>query len=310
MIEFACGIPQLLKGSYSENVSTNVDVYSIRQPLGPVAIISPFNFPAMVPAWFFPIAIACGNTVVLKPSEKDPSASIWLAERWAEVGLPAGRLQRRPGRQGGGRPPARAPGHQGGLVRRLDADRPLRLRERDPDTASGCRRSGGRRTTWSCSRTPISTLRPTRLSTPASGQPASVAWPISALVAVEPVADELISKIVERMSGLKIGDGHRETDMGPLVTRAHRDKVAALPGCRRRGGCRARRRRPEDDAGRRRGRLLARPDVVRQGDAGDVDLHRRDLRAGALGAARADLRGRTRARQHQPVRERHRHLHQ
>ena len=90
IIEFACGIPQLLKGSYSENASTNVDVYSIRQPLGPVAIISPFNFPAMVPAWFFPIAIACGNTVVLKPSEKDPSASIWLAERWAEAGLPAG----------------------------------------------------------------------------------------------------------------------------------------------------------------------------------------------------------------------------
>ena len=86
VIEFACGIPQLLKGSYSEDVSTSVDVYSIRQPLGPVAIISPFNFPAMVPAWFFPIAIACGNTVVLKPSEKDPSAAIWLAERWAEVG--------------------------------------------------------------------------------------------------------------------------------------------------------------------------------------------------------------------------------
>jgi malonate-semialdehyde dehydrogenase (acetylating)/methylmalonate-semialdehyde dehydrogenase len=90
VVEFACGIPQLLKGSYSENASTNVDVYSIRQPLGPVAIISPFNFPAMVPAWFFPIAIACGNTVVLKPSEKDLSASIWLAERWAEAGLPAG----------------------------------------------------------------------------------------------------------------------------------------------------------------------------------------------------------------------------
>ena len=79
-----------MKGSYSENVSTNLDVYSIRQPLGPVAVISPFNFPAMVPAWFFPIAIACGNTVVLKPSEKDPSAANWLAERWAEAGLPPG----------------------------------------------------------------------------------------------------------------------------------------------------------------------------------------------------------------------------
>ena len=90
VMEFACGIPQLLKGGYSAEVSTSVDVYSLRQPLGPVAIISPFNFPAMVPSWFFPVAIACGNTVVLKPSEKDPSASNWLAERWAEVGLPEG----------------------------------------------------------------------------------------------------------------------------------------------------------------------------------------------------------------------------
>src|ERR1700704_1037372 len=78
VVEFACGIPHLLKGGFTENASTKVDVYSIRQPLGPVGIISPFNFPAMVPMWFFPIAIAAGNTVGLKPSEKDPSASLWL----------------------------------------------------------------------------------------------------------------------------------------------------------------------------------------------------------------------------------------
>ncbi len=90
VVEFACGIPHLLKGGYTENASTNVDVYSMRQPLGPVAIISPFNFPAMVPMWFFPIAIATGNTVVLKPSEKDPSAALWLADLWKEAGLPAG----------------------------------------------------------------------------------------------------------------------------------------------------------------------------------------------------------------------------
>ena len=88
--EFACGIPHLLKGAYSEEVSTDVDVYSIRQPLGPVAIISPFNFPAMVPMWFFPIAIACGNTVVVKPSEKDPSAIMYVAELLKEAGLPDG----------------------------------------------------------------------------------------------------------------------------------------------------------------------------------------------------------------------------
>ncbi len=80
VVEFACGIPHLLKGGFSEEVSTGVDVYSIRQPLGPVAIISPFNFPAMVPMWFFPIALACGNTVIVKPSEKDPSAIMFIAE--------------------------------------------------------------------------------------------------------------------------------------------------------------------------------------------------------------------------------------
>ncbi len=79
VVEFACGIPHLLKGGFSENASTNVDVYSIRQPLGVVAVISPFNFPAMVPMWFIPVAIACGNAVVLKPSEKDPSAALAIA---------------------------------------------------------------------------------------------------------------------------------------------------------------------------------------------------------------------------------------
>jgi malonate-semialdehyde dehydrogenase (acetylating)/methylmalonate-semialdehyde dehydrogenase len=90
VVEFSCGIPHLLKGGFSEEVSTGVDVYSIRQALGPVAIISPFNFPAMVPMWFFPVAIACGNTVIVKPSEKDPSAAIFMAELWKKAGLPDG----------------------------------------------------------------------------------------------------------------------------------------------------------------------------------------------------------------------------
>ena len=90
VVEFACGVPHLLKGGFSENVSTRVDAYSILQPLGVVAGITPFNFPAMVPMWMFPVAIACGNTFVLKPSEKDPSASVRIAELWAEAGLPDG----------------------------------------------------------------------------------------------------------------------------------------------------------------------------------------------------------------------------
>ena len=90
VVEFACGIPHLLKGEFSENVGTNVDSWSMRQPLGVVAGITPFNFPAMVPMWMFPIAIACGNTFILKPSEKDPSCAIKLAELLKESGLPDG----------------------------------------------------------------------------------------------------------------------------------------------------------------------------------------------------------------------------
>src|SRR5947208_1231736 len=90
VIEFACGIPHLLKGEFSENVGTGVDAYSVRQPLGVVAGITPFNFPAMVPMWMFPVAIACGNAFVLKPSEKDPSPSLLLARLGAEAGLPDG----------------------------------------------------------------------------------------------------------------------------------------------------------------------------------------------------------------------------
>lgn len=92
VIEYACGLPSALRGAFSENVSTEVDSYTIRQPLGVVAVISPFNFPVMVPLWFVPVAVACGNAVVLKPSEKDPSAALLLAEWFAEAGLPDGVL--------------------------------------------------------------------------------------------------------------------------------------------------------------------------------------------------------------------------
>src|SRR6478735_4370954 len=90
VVELATGFPHLIKGAFSENASTGIDVYSLKQPLGVVGVISPFNFPAMVPMWFFPIAIAAGNSVILKPSEKDPSASLLLAKWWKEAGLPDG----------------------------------------------------------------------------------------------------------------------------------------------------------------------------------------------------------------------------
>ena len=147
MIEFCCGLPTLLKGGFSEQVSTGVDVYSIRQPLGVVAGITPFNFPAMVPMWMWAPALACGNTFVLKPSEKDPSASILTAELLAEAGVPDGVFNVDPRRQGRRRRAARAPRRRGDLVRRLDADRASTSTRPRPRTASAARRSAGRRTT-------------------------------------------------------------------------------------------------------------------------------------------------------------------
>ena len=130
VVEFACGLAHLLKGEASEQIATDVDSMSYRQPLGVAVGITPFNFPSMVPMWMFPISLACGNTFVLKPSERDPSASLLLAELLAEAGLPPGRLLSRPGRPRGGRRAARASRRRRGLVRRLDADRPARPPDR------------------------------------------------------------------------------------------------------------------------------------------------------------------------------------
>ncbi|OZE78972.1 methylmalonate-semialdehyde dehydrogenase (CoA acylating), partial [Rhodococcus sp. 15-649-1-2] len=226
VVEFACGIPHLLKGGYTENASTKVDVYSIRQPLGPVGIISPFNFPAMVPMWFFPVAIAAGNTVVLKPSEKDPTASIWLAELWEEAGLPPGVFNVLQGDKlavdellenkkiksisfVGSTPIAHyvyATGTANG--KRVQAlggakNHAIVLPDADLDLAADAMVNAG------------------------FGSAGERCMAISALVAVGDIADELVAKIVERTTPLVTGDGTRGADMGPLVTQAHRDKVAS-----------------------------------------------------------------------------------
>ncbi|WP_433299410.1 CoA-acylating methylmalonate-semialdehyde dehydrogenase [Pseudonocardia sp. CA-142604] len=226
VVEFACGLPHLLKGGYSENASTRVDVHSVRQPLGVVAVISPFNFPAMVPMWFFPIAIACGNTVVIKPSEKDPSAAVWLARLWAEAGLPPGvfnvvhgdkeavdRLLEHPDVRGvsfvGSTPIARhvyeTATRHGKRVQALGGakNHMVVLPDADLDLAADAAVNAG------------------------FGSAGERCMAVSAVVAVEPVADELIRKIVERMARIRTGDGRRSCDMGPLVTAAHRDRVAS-----------------------------------------------------------------------------------
>jgi malonate-semialdehyde dehydrogenase (acetylating)/methylmalonate-semialdehyde dehydrogenase len=226
VVEFACGIAHLLKGGMTENASTNVDVTSIRQPLGPVAIISPFNFPAMVPMWFFPIAIATGNTVVLKPSEKVPSASLWIAALWAEAGLPAGvfnvlqgdktavdELLTNPAIKAvsfvGSTPIAQyvystGTGH-GKRVQALGGakNHAIVLPDADLDLAADAMVNAG------------------------FGSAGERCMAISALVAVGDIADELVGKIAERTRTLKTGDGTKNSDMGPLVTKAHRDKVAS-----------------------------------------------------------------------------------
>jgi malonate-semialdehyde dehydrogenase (acetylating)/methylmalonate-semialdehyde dehydrogenase len=226
VVDFACGIPHLLKGEFSAAVSTGVDSYSVRQPVGVTAIISPFNFPAMVPCWFFPIAIAAGNAVILKPSEKVPSAANWFADRWQEAGLPDGvftvlhgdkvavdGLLTHPGVAGasfvGSTPVARHVYETGSAAgKRVQAlggakNHMVVLPDADLDLAADAAVNAG------------------------FGSAGERCMAISALVAVEPVADALLEKIVSRLQGLRTGDGRRGCDMGPLVTREHRDRVAS-----------------------------------------------------------------------------------
>ena len=226
VVEFACGLPHLLKGEFSHNASTDVDVYSLKQPLGVVGIISPFNFPAMVPMWFFPVAIAAGNTVVLKPSEKDPSASMWIAKLWKEAGLPDGvfnvvhgdkvavdALLEHPDVQSisfvGSTPIARYVYETGAKTgKRVQAlggakNHMLVLPDADLDLVADSAVNAG------------------------FGSAGERCMAISVVVAVDPIGDKLVDAVKQKMSAIKVGDGRRSCDMGPLVTKQHRDKVAS-----------------------------------------------------------------------------------
>jgi len=225
VVEFAVGMPQLIKGYYSENVSTGVDVYSTRQALGVVGIISPFNFPAMVPMWFFPIAIAAGNTVVLKPSEKDPSAAIWIGKLWKEAGLPDGVFNVLNGDKES----------VDGLLHSPDVEA-ISFVGSTPIARyiyEECAKAGKRVQSLGGAKNHMLVLPDADLELVADsainagfGSAGERCMAISVVVAVEPVADALIEKIVSRMDKLRTGDGRRGCDMGPLVTKEHRDKVA------------------------------------------------------------------------------------
>ena len=226
-VEFACGLAQLLKGGMSEQVATGVDVHSVRQPLGVVAGITPFNFPAMVPLWMFPNAIACGNAFILKPSEKDPSASLLLAELFTEAGLPDGVFNVVQGDKEavdailvnpavaavsfvGSTPIARYVYENGAANhKRVQAlggakNHMVVLPDADVDMAADAAVSA------------------------AYGSAGERCMAISVVVAVGEVADGLVDAIVERARAITIGDGaDPDSEMGPLITAEHRDRVAS-----------------------------------------------------------------------------------
>lgn len=224
VVEFACGIPYLLRGGFSEGVSTGVDVYSIRQPLGVVGVISPFNFPAMVPMWFFPIAIAAGNTVVLKPSEKDPSASMYVAELWKQAGLPDGVFNIVHGDKEA----------VDALLENKDVksmsfvgSTPIARYIYETGTKNGKRVQalGGAKNHMLVLPDADLDLAADQAVNAGFGSAGERCMAISVVLAVDPIGDELVAKIAERMPSLRTGDGRRACDMGPLVTGVHRDKV-------------------------------------------------------------------------------------
>ena len=225
-IEFACGIPNLLKGGFSEQSSRGIDVYQIRQPLGVVAGITPFNFPAMVPMWMFANAIACGNTFLLKPSEKDPAVSLLLGELTKQAGVPDGvfnvvqgdkvavdRLLEHPGVKAvsfvGSTPVAKyiyeTATRHGKRVQALGGAKNHMLVLPDADIA----------------------MAADAAVSAACGSAGERCMAISVVVAVGNVAGPLIGAIAERMARIKVGPGFEEgNEMGPLITREHRDRVA------------------------------------------------------------------------------------
>ena len=222
--EFACGIPHLLKGGFSENVSTSVDAYSILQPIGVVGVISPFNFPAMVPMWFAPIAVACGNAVVIKPSEKDPSAVNAVAALWREAGLPDGVMNVVHGDKEAvdallDNPTVKAISFVGST--------PIAKYVYEKGTANGKRVQalGGAKNHMLVLPDADLDLAADAAVNAGFGSAGERCMAISVLLAVDSIADELIAKITQRMATLRTGDGTRGCDMGPIVTAQARDRI-------------------------------------------------------------------------------------
>ena len=230
VIEFACGIPTLLKGGFSDQVSTGVDVYSFRQPLGVCVGITPFNFPAMVPMWMFPVAIATGNTFILKPSERDPSASLIIAELWAEAGLPDGVFNVVHGDKTAvdallNHPDVAAVSFVGST--------PIARYIHQTGTANGKRVQalGGAKNHAIILPDAGIDYTSDHLVAAAFGSAGERCMAISAAVAVGGAADDLIAAVSEKARAVKVGPGREaDSEMGPVVTSAARDRIRSLIG--------------------------------------------------------------------------------
>ena len=225
VVEFACGLPQLLKGEFSENVSTEVDSYSIRQPLGVVAGITPFNFPAMVPMWMYPIAIACGNAFILKPSEKDPSAANFVANLWKQAGLPDGVFNV----VHGDKVAVDALLHHPGIAAAsFVGSTPIARYVYETGTKCGKRVQalGGAKNHMIVLPDADLDLAADAVVSAAFGSAGQRCMAISAMVTVGDVAERLLPRIQERIHQLKVAPGMEPgADMGPLVTKEHHARV-------------------------------------------------------------------------------------
>ncbi|WP_369255495.1 CoA-acylating methylmalonate-semialdehyde dehydrogenase [Streptomyces sp. R35] len=227
IVELACGISEKLKGELSTQVSSRVDVASIRQPLGVVAGITPFNFPAMVPMWMFPLAIACGNTFVLKPSEKDPSASFRLAELASEAGLPDGVLNIV---QGDKVAVDRLLEHPDVVAVSFVGSTPIAkyIQLKGVEHDKRVQALGGAKNHMLVLPDADLDFAADQAINAAYGSAGERCMAVSVVVAVGDTGDELVAKIAERAKGLNIGPGNDPaSEMGPLITREHRDKVAS-----------------------------------------------------------------------------------
>jgi len=229
-IEFACGIPNLLKGGYSEQASTGVDVYSIKQPLGVVAGITPFNFPAMVPMWMFANAIACGNTFVLKPSEKDPSASMFIADLLKQAGLPDGVFNVVNGDKVA---VDRILEHPDIAAISFVGSTPIAKYIYETGTRNGKRVQalGGAKNHMLVLADADLDMAADAAVSAAYGSAGERCMAISVVLAQDAIADQLVAKIQQRIPNIKVGPASEpDNEMGPLITGEHRDKVAGYVG--------------------------------------------------------------------------------